>query len=180
MATATQEGMAATCEKILRAAPHFQIPGLAERESTRVICKVATYLAEQQSGGGGGYLAATNGQANPQAIAEAVMQLRRTRWPEYIAGEGMGLRHFISVDNGANYWELWHEGGNWYAVTGADRDGRALYKAEGQPMSQPVAGVIKGMGIDEVLPRFLRTYAGPAAVYKGKGGCGSCPGAGQW
>src|SRR4051794_35463004 len=112
------------CARIVREAQHFQIPGMSEAESIKLICKVAGYLHDKQVGaGGGGFISPDRGRPDAEAIAQAIMLMRRTSWPQRQIGS---LQHIVSVDNGANSWELWRDQDgellNWYAVTGADRD----------------------------------------------------------
>jgi hypothetical protein len=65
-----------------------------------------------------------------------------TRFPTLYKGAVGGLEHVISVDNGGAYFELWREGENWYATTGA--------------AIKELPGLMKGAKLDEALDQFFK------------------------
>lgn len=86
-----------------------------------------------------------------------------TRWAGLSKSVEGGIKHFISVDNGGYYAELWSQGENWYAVTGAKED-----KQEGGIWEIP--GIVQGMDARDAVPLFLKAMRG--GVFGGA--CRSC------
>ena len=72
-----------------------------------------------------------------------------TRWSDLSKSVEGGINHFVSVENGGYYAELWSQGENWYAVTGAGID-----KSEGGIWLVP--GVTKGTVPVEATRLFLK------------------------
>ena len=101
---------------------------------------------------------------------ELVGKIFSTRWAGLVKSVEGGISHFVSVDNGGYYAELWSKGENWYAVTGAKED-----KQQGGIWEIP--GVVQGMGARDVVPLFLMAVA-PGGVVDGtvrkRRGCGAC------
>ncbi len=92
-----------------------------------------------------------------------------TRWAGLSKSVDGGISHFISTDSGAYYAELWSQGENWYAVTGAKEDKQRSGIWE-------VPGIMRGMDARDAVPLFLKamkdgTLGGAA---RGRGGCGAC------
>lgn len=75
-----------------------------------------------------------------------------TRWSRLNKSVEGGITHFLSVDNGAAYAELWSRGENWYSVTGATRD-KEDKRQDGGVWEIP--GVVRGMGAQDAVPLFL-------------------------
>ncbi len=73
-----------------------------------------------------------------------------TQWAGLSLSVDGGITHFISTDNGGYYAELWCQGENWYAATGAKED-----KQQGGIWEIP--GVIKGMDARDAVPLFLKS-----------------------
>lgn len=131
-----------------------EIKGLSKSESASVICSAARYCAGYPSHG--------------QLSGSLVKSMLTSRFGDALSKSVVGgLQHVVSVDNGASYAELWHKGGNWYAVTGGQPTGGPTVDKGG---IYEIAGVVKGMPAPEATTRFLEAVFGPSAI--GKGGCG--------
>lgn len=145
------------CEQVLKAAPHFQIPGLPLGELAKAVRRVTTYISR--------------GRIDLGVLA----QMRTSIWNESQISKTVsgGLDHVISVDNGASYAELWHQGGNWYGMGGLDADGKTVLKKTADH-SDPfmITGILKGMGVEEATARFTQALMGPANLATGGCGCG--------
>lgn len=87
---------------------------------------------------------------------ELIGKMLSSTWPSVSKSVLGGIQHIVSVDNGANYAELWYKGGSWYTLTGAD-----LKKSHDWDSFGMVTGITKGMGINEAMPRFLEAVFGP-------------------
>lgn len=77
-----------------------------------------------------------------------------SRWANLTKAVEGGITHFLSVDNGAYYAELWSQGENYYAVTGADQDARDRTVQKGGIWQVP--GVVRGMNAQDAVPLFLK------------------------
>lgn len=124
-------------------------------DSSYAACRAAAYCA--------GY-----SPENAEAVVHQVVMKSRfgDRLEKAVQG---GLRHVLSVDNAANYAELWYKGGSWYAVTGATKDENGETVKKGGIYE--IAGISKGMPLREASSRFLEAVFGPMGVAKGCG-CG--------
>jgi len=116
------------------------IPGFTEKESSIVFDQIRQI---------NGNLAKSVGMTEQQWAGE----IRTSAWPTISKAVSGGLQHVISVDNGANYAELWHRAGNWYAVTGAIEKSGDVGDWQ---FIDAIGGVNKGMSITEVVPLFLK------------------------
>lgn len=133
--------------------PGVKIPGLSRSESASLVCRALDYY-------------------DPSVpLEKAVREIRRTAWPDIERSVSGGLQHYISVDNGASYAELWGRGGSWYAVTGAPSpSGETFMKSARWDGIYEIPGVFKGMPAEEAAARFLdRLFSPPLA--RGHGGC---------
>jgi hypothetical protein len=141
---------------IVKADQALVVPGFSPQESASAISRAAEY-----SGAAGGLL----------GIAK---KARTTRWPDLSKAVDGGLQHVISVDNAAGYAELWHKGGSWYAVTGAELSGQAIRKSEdgGHGGIYQIPKVTKGMPIEYAATRFASAIFGPIPLKKGGCNCG--------
>lgn len=99
---------------------------------------------------------------------ELIGKMLTAQWPTVSKSVLGGIDHVISVDNGANYAELWYKGGNWYTLTGAD-----LKKSKDWDSFGMVTGITKGMGINEAMPRFLEAVFGPLTKSEKPCPCGN-------
>lgn len=100
---------------------------------------------------------------------ELVGKIFSTRWAGLTKSVEGGISHFVSVDNGGYYAELWSQGENWYAVTGAKED-----KQRGGIWEVP--GVIRGMSAQDTVPLFLKALHDGVigGTLRKRGGCGAC------
>lgn len=119
----------------------LQIPGFTMEESTFAIKSAYDAMAPMA-------------KSLKFPSEELLKNIRTSEWPTLSKSVVGGLQHVISVENGANYMELWRQGGNWYAVTGAGQ----LDKGEIGDWKDInfISGVTKGMSIREVVPLFLK------------------------
>lgn len=140
------------------------VPGFSQQETISALAKAIEYTA-----------------GAPQDLAAAIKKARYTRWPDLSKAVEGGMQHVISVDNAAGYAELWHKGGNWYAVTGANLPGASVNKADaggGEPGGiYQIPKVTKGLGIGHASTRFASALFGPIPLKKG--GC-NCGGTKSW
>lgn len=138
--------------------PSLVVPGFSQQETVGALVKAVDYLA-----------------AAPQGLVEALKKARSTRWPDLSKAVDGGMQHVISVDNAAGYAELWHKGGNWYAVTGAELPGPSLKKAvtSNEPGGiYQIPKITKGMDIGHATSRFASALFGPIPLKKGGCNCG--------
>lgn len=143
---------------IIKGSQSLVIPGFSQQETASAVLRAIEYTA---------------GQAG-SSLAEAVRKARSTRWPDLTKAVEGGMQHVISVDNAAGYAELWHSGGSWYAVTGAELSGEALRKSEdgGRGGIYQIPKVTKGMDIGRASIRFASALFGPIPLKKGGCNCG--------
>ena len=160
--------MSGECLEVLKAEPRLQVPGFTLRETAQAICRALDFMPAGSK------------------IDQAVMAARTTVWPDVAKAGPGGLQHVVSVDNGANYAELWYKGGNWYAVTGAVdpkvskaiQPGRILVP----PMTDKWGGIYEipslfcGDGINRAVGEFLTAVFWQAKLEKGSKACRSCHG----
>lgn len=118
----------------------FTLAGFTQSESTIVLGQIEKI---------NGQLAKSLGMSRDDYLTE----ITTSAWPTISKAVSGGLEHVISVDNGANYAELFHRGGSWYAVTGALRKSGELEWNDISAMQ----GVSKNMSITEVVPIFLKS-----------------------
>lgn len=131
-------------------------PGFSPQETATAIAKAVEYSVAGQD------------------LADSVRKARTTRWPNLSKAVEGGMQHIISVDNAAGYAELWHKGGSWYAVTGAELSGQAIRKSEdgGHGGIYQIPKVTKGMDIGYAASRFASAVFGPIPLKKGGCNCG--------
>lgn len=141
---------------IVKSDPSLVAPGFSPQETSAAVAKALEY----------------SGQADD--LAAAVRKARTTRWPDLSKAVEGGMEHIISVDNAAGYAELWHKGGSWYAVTGAEMSNGVISKsAEGQRGGiYQIPKVTKGMEIGYAAARFASALFGPIPLKKGGCNCG--------
>lgn len=133
-----------------------EITGFSKSDSSYVACMAAQYCKGYQAG------------ESPAMVEALVKGILSSRFGDELSKSVLGgIQHVISVDNAASYAELWHKGGNWYAVTGADMDKATGAVSKGGIYE--VAGISKGMPIREAVPRFLEAVFGPSKFSKGCG-----------
>lgn len=132
-------------------------PGFSPQETISAVTKALEY-----SGAG-------------EDLAASVRKARTTRWPDLSKAVDGGMEHIISVDNAAGYAELWHKGGSWYAVTGAELPGVTVNKSvdgKGHGGIYQIPKVTKGMEIGYAASRFASALFGPIPLKKGGCNCG--------
>jgi len=120
--------------------PDLQIPGFTPAESEFVLGFVYNAVMP---------IAKSFGVESDEILSG----MRQTEFPQLSKSVFGGLQHVVSVDNAANYVELWRQGGNWYAVTGAIQKSQV---ADWDSINL-IPGVSKGMRISEVMPLFLKS-----------------------
>ncbi len=142
------------CLGLLKSDVTLQVPGFPMKETASAICRAVPYIG---------------GKDTP--FDEAVSMSRTTRWPDVAKAVSGGMIHVISVDNARSYAELWHKGGSWYAVTGADLNDPKVTKSSNSWAVYQVPRVYKGMPLDEAATRFLTTVFGSLTTKAGGCGC---------
>lgn len=129
------------CGPLLEAHPDLSLPGFTKRESADALCAAANV-------------------ANPDRplTPRLARAMRTTRWPGLSKAVVGGITHLVSVDNAANYAELWYRGGSYYAVTGAE----LVRSADGGVQSgiYQIGGVTRGAPLTKAMPAFLEAAFG--------------------
>lgn len=143
------------CRDLLREQPQLLLGcGFPTEGYTQALCRAVDYIAEPN-------------------IAQALTKAKTSIWPGAGRSVEGGLQHVVSADNAAGYAELWHKGGSWYALTGAetDADETPTLKKSTRWALYEIPGIYKGMAVETATARFLSTFFGPS-LRKGPGGCG--------
>lgn len=146
--------MADPCADVLKASPELLIEGYTPSETTKSICRARDYVSKGRS------------------AADEVVGIRTSYWPQLAKAVEGGLKHIVSVDNGANYAELWAQGGNWYTVTGAEFPEDGTLRKSKTAGVYALRGLKKGMSLEEATATFLKGMFGTPPLKKGGCNCG--------